>query len=85
MKTLPIAFLKIDGAFVRDMVQDPIDDAMVEAIHRIGHVMGIETIAECVEIRWAIERLKAIGVNYVQGYALGKPRPFSAGGEADPR
>ncbi|MFO1417327.1 MAG: EAL domain-containing protein [Methylotetracoccus sp.] len=76
LKTLPVDFLKIDGNFVRDMERDPIDHAMVEAIHRIGHVMGIETIAECVESESAVERLRAIGVNYVQGYALGRPRPF---------
>jgi diguanylate cyclase (GGDEF)-like protein/PAS domain S-box-containing protein len=76
LKTLPVDFLKIDGGFVKDMVRDPIDHAMVEAIHRIGHVMGIETIAESVENEHILAQVKAIGVNYAQGYALGKPRPL---------
>ncbi len=76
LKTLPVDFLKIDGRFVKDMVNDPIDCAMVEAIHRVGHLMGIKTIAESVENRAISEKLKAIGVDYVQGYAIAKPRPF---------
>ena len=76
LKTLPVDFLKIDGRFVKDMVSDPIDCAMVEAIHRVGHLMGIKTIAESVESQAISEKLKAIGVDYVQGYAIAKPRPF---------
>ncbi len=76
LKTLPVDFLKIDGGFVKDMMRDPIDHAMVEAIHRIGHVMGIETIAESVETENILARLKMIGVNYAQGYAMGRPRPL---------
>jgi EAL domain-containing protein (putative c-di-GMP-specific phosphodiesterase class I) len=49
---------------------------MVEAIHRIGHVMGIETIAESVENEATLARLQEIGVNYAQGYAVGRPRPL---------
>src|SRR5262249_17374280 len=49
LKTLPIDFLKIDGAFVRDVSNDPVDFAVVEAIQRVGQVMGIHTIAESVE------------------------------------
>jgi diguanylate cyclase (GGDEF)-like protein/PAS domain S-box-containing protein len=76
LKSLPVDFLKIDGSFVQDMAQDPIDRAMVEAIHRIGHVMGIKTIAESVENACILTQLNAIGVNYAQGYEVGKPRPL---------
>ncbi|MEQ1560933.1 MAG: EAL domain-containing protein [Methyloglobulus sp.] len=76
LKTLPIDFLKIDGSFVKDMASDPIDYAMVEAIHRIGNVMGIETIAEFVETECVLEQLKSIGVNYGQGHCLAIPRPL---------
>ncbi len=76
LKSLPVDFLKIDGRFVKDMVQDPIDHAMVEAIHRIGQVMGLKTIAESVENASILAQLSAIGVNYAQGYEVGKPRPL---------
>jgi EAL domain-containing protein (putative c-di-GMP-specific phosphodiesterase class I) len=56
------------------MVTDQIDCAMVEAIHRVGSVMGITTIAECVESPATLERLKAIGVIYAQGYGIAMPR-----------
>lgn len=54
----------------------PIDYAMVEASHRIGHVMGIKTVAESIENERIRTQLKAIGVNYAQGYEVGKPRPL---------
>ncbi|MGY6274650.1 EAL domain-containing protein [Methylomonas sp. MgM2] len=78
LKTLPIEYLKIDGRFVKDMVNDPTDYAMVEAIHRIGHVMGLATIAEFVENEDILNLLKTIGVNYAQGYCLAKPKPLTA-------
>jgi EAL domain-containing protein (putative c-di-GMP-specific phosphodiesterase class I) len=58
------------------MVQNPIDLAMVEAINRIGHVMGIQTIAEFVEDEAILEKLRALGVNYAQGYWVGRPAPL---------
>ncbi len=76
LKTLPVDYLKIDGMFVKDMVSDPIDHAMVKSINEIGHVMGMKTIAEYVENDEIFEKLSAIGVNYAQGYGVGKPEPF---------
>lgn len=76
LKNLPVDYLKIDGMFVKDMVDDPIDKAMVKSINDIGHVMGMKTIAEFVENDAIMEQLKEVGVDYVQGYGIGKPVPF---------
>ncbi len=75
LKHLPVDFLKIDGAFVKDMADDPIDRAMVRSIHEIGHVMGLKTIAEFVENDAILAELKVIGVDFAQGYGIEKPRP----------
>ena len=76
LKNLPVDFLKIDGAFVKDLLDDPIDAAMVEAINQIGHVMRIRTIAEFVENDGIRERLREIGVDFAQGYGIDRPRPL---------
>jgi Amt family ammonium transporter len=77
LKTLPVDYLKIDGAFVRELASDDIDRAMVEAVNRIGHRMGLTTIAEWVESDAISQKLQDIGVDYGQGYALGKPEPLN--------
>jgi diguanylate cyclase (GGDEF)-like protein/PAS domain S-box-containing protein len=76
LKNLRVDYLKIDGGFVKAMHRDPIDRAMVEAIHRIGNVMGIATIAEFVENDEIVEMLRRIGVDYAQGYGVARPRPL---------
>jgi len=76
LKNLPVDYLKIDGSFIRDVVDDPHDRAMVEAIVRVGHVMGLKTIAEYVESEAILEQLRIIGLDYVQGYAIEVPRPL---------
>lgn len=73
LKNLPVDKIKIDGLFVRDILTDKIDCAMVEAINRIGHEMGIETVAEFVENDAILEKLKLIGVDYAQGYGIHMP------------
>ena len=77
LKHLPVDFLKIDGAFVKDMADDPIDRVMVEAINNVGHVMGKQTIAEWVDSDRVIAALREIGVDFAQGYGVAKPRPFA--------
>lgn len=76
LKNLKVDYLKIDGGFVKDMVDDPIDCAMVEAITQIGHVMGIQTIAEFVESDAILSALGRLGVDYAQGYWVAAPRPL---------
>ncbi len=76
LKILPVDFLKIDGIFVKDMLEDPLDHAMVKSINEIGKVMGKQTIAEFVESAEIMEQLREIGVDCAQGYHLGKPRPI---------
>jgi diguanylate cyclase (GGDEF)-like protein len=77
LKQLPVDYLKIDGSFVRDMISDPQDFAMVKAMIRVGQIMGKQTIAEFVECKNTADQLESIGVNYIQGYYLGEPQPLT--------
>ncbi|MBE7375225.1 ammonium transporter [Pseudomonas lopnurensis] len=77
LKTLPVDYLKIDGVFVRDIEHDPIARAMVASINAIGHEMGLQTVAEFVESQAILDCLQEIGVDFVQGYHLGRPRPLT--------
>jgi diguanylate cyclase (GGDEF)-like protein/PAS domain S-box-containing protein len=83
LKNLEVDFLKIDGGFVKDIVDDGIDRAMVEMIHHIGRVTGKRTIAEFVENDAILEALREIGVDYAQGYAIARPRPLADFRQAD--
>lgn len=76
LKSLNVDYLKIDGVFVRDITSDAIDKAMVKSIRDIAAVMGKKTIAEFVENDEVLEILKALEVDYVQGYGIGRPQPL---------
>ncbi|MBD1910905.1 MULTISPECIES: EAL domain-containing protein [unclassified Leptolyngbya] len=78
LKTLPVDYLKIDGMFIKDMMTDVLDLAMVNAINQVGHAMNLLTIAEFVENDEITEKLKQIGVDYAQGYGISFPQPFLA-------
>jgi EAL domain-containing protein (putative c-di-GMP-specific phosphodiesterase class I) len=77
LKNLQVNYLKIDGHFVKHMIDDPINQSIVEAINQIGHAMGILTIAEFVENDQILAKLKEIGVDYAQGFGISKPKPLS--------
>jgi EAL domain-containing protein (putative c-di-GMP-specific phosphodiesterase class I) len=78
LKHLPIDFIKIDGSFVTEMLNSKIDRAMVEMIVHVARVMGKSTVAEFVESDGILRALREIGVDYAQGYAIGKPSPFES-------
>jgi len=76
LKNLSVDYLKIDGLFVKDMLNDKVDLAMVKSINEVGHVMGKKTIAEFVENEQIFNLLNVLGVDYAQGYGIGKPVPL---------
>ncbi|MFX1671757.1 EAL domain-containing protein [Paraburkholderia sp. A2WS-5] len=78
LKHLSVDYLKIDGSFIRGIVDSPLDQAIVRSINEVAHAAGKETIAECVEDAGIVECMIAMGVDFVQGYALGKPAPLDA-------
>jgi len=76
LKHLPVDFLKIDGTFVKDIVRDPVNLAIVKATNEIGHALGIKTIAEYVEDIETLEALRQLGVDYGQGFGIARPKPL---------
>jgi diguanylate cyclase (GGDEF)-like protein len=76
LKHLPVDYIKIDGSFVTELLNSKVDRAMVETTVHIARVMGKLTVAEFVESNEILQALREIGVDYVQGYAIGKPEPF---------
>jgi len=76
LKNLPVDFLKIDGNFVREAPTDTIICAMLEAINKVGHVMGLKTIAEYVESPAILDKVRSLGIDYIQGYEISKPLPL---------
>jgi EAL domain-containing protein (putative c-di-GMP-specific phosphodiesterase class I) len=76
LRNLPVDYLKVDGAFVKNIDTDPVNFAMVEGIQKISRVMGLKTIAEFAATEAVLATLRTIGVDYAQGYALEKPTPL---------
>lgn len=78
LKNLPVDYLKIDGSLIINLTDDPIELAIVRAIHQVAQAMRIQIIAEFAENDITLEKLKELGVNYVQGYGIAKPSPFGS-------
>lgn len=76
LKTIPVDFLKIDGSFVRDMVADRLDRAIVEAVNEIGHIIGTRTVAEWVGDQATLDLLKTLNVDFAQGFYIEQPCPM---------
>lgn len=78
LRALPVTLLKIDGSFVRDILKDPRAESMVQAIAQLSRTMSIATVAEYVETPEIQARLVSLGVDYAQGFAVGRPQPLTA-------
>ncbi len=78
LKALPVDYLKIDGQFVGNVASDPVDRSLVEAICHMARTLGIRTVAERVETADVLECLRTLGVDYVQGYFVGRPELIEA-------
>ncbi|HET8698453.1 MAG TPA: EAL domain-containing protein, partial [Gammaproteobacteria bacterium] len=77
LKALPFDFVKIDGSFVRGILEDRVSESMVRAITEVGHAMGLGIIAEYVENAAIKAKLATIGVDFVQGYVIEPPLPLA--------
>lgn len=78
LKNLPVKQIKIDGSFVRNMTGDPVDRVMVESVVHIAQVLDVAVTAESVEEQEALDALRDMGVDYAQGYLIGRPIPLEA-------
>jgi diguanylate cyclase (GGDEF)-like protein/PAS domain S-box-containing protein len=76
LKTLEVDLLKIDGSFIRDVIDDPLDDAAVRCFVDVARVVGVKTVAEFVDRPEVLARVREIGIDYAQGYLLHRPEPI---------
>jgi EAL domain-containing protein (putative c-di-GMP-specific phosphodiesterase class I) len=86
LKRLPVDYLKIDGSFIKNLARDRVDQAMVRMVGEVARAAGIETVAEYVQSAATFELLAKYGIDYAQGYYIGKPaaqpEPASVGAPA---
>ncbi|MXP45366.1 EAL domain-containing protein [Allopontixanthobacter sediminis] len=76
LKSLSIDILKVDGQFVRNLVNDPLDAAAMSCFVDVARIMGVKIVAECVETDGVLSRLRELGVDYAQGYLFHRPEPI---------
>jgi diguanylate cyclase (GGDEF)-like protein/PAS domain S-box-containing protein len=76
LKSLPVDYLKIDGQFIRDLMEDPLDEAAVRCFVSVAKTIGVKTVAEFVDRAEVLAKLREIGVDYAQGFLLHRPEPL---------
>lgn len=77
IKELPVDYLKIDGAFIINLINDPVDQALVKSMTEVARALGKHTVAEFVENSETLSLLREYGVDYAQGYYIGRPEPLT--------
>ena len=77
LKSLPMDYLKIDGSFIRDLGRDSVNQAMVSAVVGMARTLNFRLVAEQVEDIAVLEAARAMGIDFVQGHAVGRPRPLA--------
>ena len=82
LRELRLDYLKIDGQFIDDIENSFVNESMVRSIHSFASTMGLRTIAQTVESKEACERLRDIGVDYIQGFVIARPAPLIDFGSA---
>lgn len=85
LQHLAINYVKIDGSFVRNLLKDEINTSIIESITKVVHSMGLKAIAEHVEDAATQRKLQSLGVDYVQGYGIGRPVPLMIADSAEPQ
>ena len=83
LKSLNVDYLKIDGQFIKDLLEDPLDDVAVRCFVDVARVVGLETVAEFVDCPYVLKRVKELGIDFGQGFLLHKPGPIEGLLQAD--
>jgi EAL domain-containing protein (putative c-di-GMP-specific phosphodiesterase class I) len=76
LKTLQVDLLKIDGQFISNLIDDPLNDAAVRCFVDVARILGLETVAEFVDRPEILQRVREIGIDYAQGFLLHRPEPI---------
>ena len=77
LKTLPMDYLKIDGSFIKNLAGDSVNQAMVAAMIELSRSLNFRVVAEHVEDQWALDTVTGMGIDFVQGFVVGRPQPLS--------
>jgi len=77
LRTLPMDYLKIDGSFIRNLAADTVNQAMVAAMIELSHTLNFRIVAEHVEDQLSLDTVKGMGIDFVQGWVIGRPQPLS--------